>query len=59
MSKLAEYFKDMFKNGCPFVNDCECHVDECDKLPHVSELGHDVDCLWLEVFDLIKEEEGG
>jgi hypothetical protein len=56
MSELSKYFLKLFKNGCPFAADCEVHEEECDNLPTVSELGHNVDCMWLEVFDIIAKE---
>jgi hypothetical protein len=56
MSELTTYFLNLFKNGCPYASDCEVHEDECDELPIVSELGHDVDCIWLDVFDIIEQE---
>jgi hypothetical protein len=59
MKKLSQYFLELFKNGCPYANECEVHEEECDQLPVVSEIGHDVDCMWLEVFDIITEEEKG
>lgn len=56
MSELTTYFLNLFKDGCPYAADCEVHEEECDELPKVSELGHNVDCMWLDVFDIIEQE---
>jgi hypothetical protein len=54
MSKLTDYILNLFKNGCKM--ECDCRCSECENLLNIPEMGDDVDCIWIEMLRLIKED---